>query len=104
MSLDRSLKGSGALTKHRNVLTRPERIAALAGRGRFDMAAGDPLGLPKVANRRVLTGGKAARKAEAAAATAAAATAEAAAPADAAKAPAGGAKAPAGGAKTPAGR
>lgn len=71
MSLDRSLKGSGALTKHRNVLSRPERITQLAEKDAFDMSTGDPLGLPKVANRKVVTGGKAAKKAEAAAAAAA---------------------------------
>lgn len=65
MSLDSSLKGSGSLTKHRNVLTRSERIERLVSRDRFDMESGDPLGIPKVANRRVVAGSKATKKAEA---------------------------------------
>lgn len=84
MSLDRSLKGSGSLAKHRNVLSRAERITQLSDKGSFDMSMSDPLGLPKVANRKVVTGAKAAKKAEAAAA--------------AAEAEAGGAPSPAGGA------
>ena len=55
MSLDRSLKTGSGLIKHRNVLKRAERVAKLAERDRFDMAEGDPLGLPKVANRKVAT-------------------------------------------------
>lgn len=85
MSLDRSLKGSGSLAKHRNVLSRAERITQLSDKGSFDMSMSDPLGLPKVANRKVVTGAKAAKKAEAAAAAAA-------------EAEAGGAPSPAGGA------
>ena len=53
MSLDRSLKTGSGLTKHRNVLSRTERIAHLVGRDRFDMDEDDPMGLPKVANRKV---------------------------------------------------
>ena len=62
MSLDRSLKGAGRLTKHRNVLTRTERIEHLVETGKFDMGKGDPIGLVKVANRKVVTGSKAAKK------------------------------------------
>ena len=62
MSLDRSLKGSGRLAKHRNVLTRSERIERLARGGKFDLESDNPLGLVKVANRKVVTGGKAAKK------------------------------------------
>ena len=58
MSLDSSLKAASALTKHRNVLTRDERIAKLAETGKFDMEEDDPLGLVKVANRKVVTGSK----------------------------------------------
>jgi small basic protein (TIGR04137 family) len=106
MSLDRSLKTSAALARHRNVLSRAERVSKLAGVGKFDLTAGNPMGLPKVGNRKVAAGGKAAaKKAEGAeavpgapgAAAPAAGAAGAAAPA-AGKAPAGG-KAPAAGAK-----
>ena len=67
MSMDRSLKSGGGLLKHRNVLTRAERISKLAAKGDFSMEEGDPLGLPKVANRKVVTAGKSAKKAEQAA-------------------------------------
>ena len=53
MSLDRSLKTSGGLSKHRNVLTRAERIVKLGERGKFDMATGNPLSLVKVGNRKL---------------------------------------------------
>ncbi len=56
MSLDRSLKSGSGLAKHRNVLTRAERIERLAAKGNFDPADGDPLGLVKVANRKLVTG------------------------------------------------
>lgn len=62
MSLDRSLKTAGSLDKHRNVLSRAERVARLQERGKFDMSASDPLGLPKVGNRKVVAGGKAKKK------------------------------------------
>jgi len=58
MSLDRSLKTSGGLSRHRNVLSRAERIDKLAKKSQFNKAEGDPLGLPKVGNRKVATGGK----------------------------------------------
>ena len=58
MSLDSSLKTAGGLARHRNVLTRAERIEKLIEGGKFDLDAGDPLGLPKVGNRKVVTGGK----------------------------------------------
>jgi len=58
MSLDRSLRSATALMKHRNVLTRAERIEYLAERGKFDKEAGDPIHLPKVGNRKLITGGK----------------------------------------------
>jgi small basic protein (TIGR04137 family) len=59
MSLDPSLKiGGGGLQKHRNVLTRPERVARLGTQGKFDLEKDNPLGLPKVGNRKVVTGGK----------------------------------------------
>ncbi len=67
MSLDRSLKSASSLAKHRNVLTRAERITKLTETKKFDSDDGDPLGLPKVANRKVVTGSKSSKKADAAA-------------------------------------
>lgn len=64
MSLDPSLKSSGGLVKHRNVLTRAQRIERLAERGKFDLARDNPLGLPKVANRKVVVASKSAKKKE----------------------------------------
>ncbi|MCH2135701.1 MAG: small basic protein [Phycisphaerales bacterium] len=67
MSLHRSLKTKPAgLNRHRNVLTRHERIAHLTERGSFQ--DGDsPLGLVKVGSRKIVTKKK--KKAEAADAT-----------------------------------
>jgi len=62
MSIDRSLKTAGNLNRHRNVLTRNERIEKLAAAGQFDEKDSDPLGLPKVGNRKVVTGGKTKKK------------------------------------------
>ena len=70
MSIDPSLKTAGGLTKHRNVLSRTERIERLSDRGQFNPEEDSPLGLTKVANRKVVAGGKAARKQEEAAAAA----------------------------------
>lgn len=57
MSIDRSLKIKGALTRHRNVLKRAERIEQLKDEERW--AEGDSLlGLPKVAHRKSHTGRK----------------------------------------------
>lgn len=90
MSIDRSLKAKGALTRHRNVLTRTERVERLKKEEKW--LEGDSLwGLPKVANRKSHAGKKAA-KAEAKEGVV---TEAAAAPAaeQAGKAPAGAAKA-----------
>jgi len=62
MSIDPSLKSSSGLAKHRNVLTRTERIEKLIESGKFDESAGDPLGLPKVGNRKIVTGSKTPKK------------------------------------------
>ena len=62
MSIDRSLKTSGNLGRHRNVLTRDERIAKLTDKGEFDFKTDDPIGLPKVGNRKIITGGKTKKK------------------------------------------
>ena len=48
MTLDRSLKVHGGLTRTRSVLTRAERIAQLTEEGTFDPETNSPLGLPKV--------------------------------------------------------
>jgi small basic protein (TIGR04137 family) len=85
MSLDRSLKVKGALARHRNVLSRGERVEALKLEERFT-EDNSVMGLPKVAHRKAATGKKEAKVA--AAATPEAAAAAAAAPA-AGKAPAG---------------
>ena len=122
MSLDRSLKSASSLVRHRNVLTRPERLQKLAEEEKWNDSK-SVFGLPKVAHRKLTVGGKggkeeAAAGAEGAAAPAAGAAAgataakpaaaggatKAPAPAAAAKAaagakPAAGAAAPAAGAK-----
>lgn len=64
MSIDRSLKTSSTLARHRNVLSRAERVARLVSRGQFDMETGDPLGLPKVGNRKIAAGGKSKKREE----------------------------------------
>ncbi len=57
MSIDPSLKIKGALTRHRNVLTRAERVEQLKEEERW--SEGDPLfGLPKVAHRKSHAGRK----------------------------------------------
>ena len=63
MSMDRSLKTTGALSRHRNVLSRTERIEQLKNEDRWE--EGDPvMGLPKVAHRKSHSGKKAAEKDE----------------------------------------
>ena len=54
MSLHRSLKTKPAgLNQRRNVLTRAERIEMLEGEDRFDLTDDSPIGLPKVASRKI---------------------------------------------------
>jgi small basic protein (TIGR04137 family) len=103
MSLDRSLKSANALVRHRNVLTRTEKLAQLADEEKWDDSK-SVYGLPKVAHRKqALAKAEKTETAEGAAATPGAALAAGAAPAAGAKgaAPAAGAKgaAPAAGAK-----
>ena len=58
MSIDPSLKIKGALSRHRNVLTRAERIQKLKDEEKWN--EGDSLlGLPKVAHRKSQAGRKA---------------------------------------------
>ena len=57
MSIDRSLKIKDALSRHRNVLSRAERIEKLIEEERW--SEGDSLlGLPKVAHRKSHAGRK----------------------------------------------
>ena len=51
MSIDRSLKVKGTLTRHRNVLSRAERIEQLKEEERWS-EGGSVFGLPKVAHRK----------------------------------------------------
>ena len=93
MSLDRSLKSANALIRHRNVLTRDERLLKLKEMEKWNEQK-SVFGLPKVSHRKLIVGGKGGAKeevAEGAAGAVAGATATGAAPA----AGAGGAKAPA---------
>ena len=69
MSIDHSLKVKGALTRHRNVLTRSERIEKLKDDEKWS-EDNTVLGLPKVAHRKSHAG----RKEKAAAAKEAAVT------------------------------
>ncbi len=59
MSIDRSLRTSGNLVGHRNVLSRAERIEKLTSQGRFDPDKNEPTGLPKVVSRKATVGKKA---------------------------------------------
>ena len=55
MSIDRSFKVKGALSRHRNVLKRAERIEILKDEERW--SEGDSLlGLPKVEHRKTSAG------------------------------------------------
>lgn len=83
MSIDSSLRIKGALTRHRNVLTRAERIAKLKEEERWSEGE-SVFGLPKVVHRKSHAG----RKAKEAAAEAAAPAAGAAPAAEAAPPPA----------------
>jgi small basic protein (TIGR04137 family) len=57
MSIDPSLKIKGALSRHRNVLTRAERIEQLKEEDRWS-EEDSLLGLPKVAHRKSHAGRK----------------------------------------------
>jgi small basic protein (TIGR04137 family) len=105
MSLDRSLRGANALIRHRNVLTRTERLVKLTEEEKWDDSK-SVFGLPKVAHRKqelaksvkeegdaAAAGATPAAGAAGAAAPAAAAGAKGAAPAAKAAAPAKDAKA-----------
>ena len=57
MSLHRSLVAKTALKRHRNVLTRAERLQRLEDEGRWQRGQ-SVFGLPKVRLRKVKAGGK----------------------------------------------
>ncbi|HLX62769.1 MAG TPA: small basic protein [Planctomycetota bacterium] len=86
MSVHKSLRTGGSLTKHRNVLKRSERIKILEDGGGWREGQNSVLGLRKVKSIKVAAKKKAAKKE--AAEGAAAPAAGAAAPAAAAAAPA----------------
>jgi len=93
MTLDRSLRIGGAMSRHRSVLTRAERIAKLTEEGKFDPAADCPMGLPKVAVKHSKAGHKVKKEEKPAEGAEAAEAAPAAGAADkGAAAPAAGAK------------
>ena len=58
MSVDRSLKSSSTLTRHRNVLTRAERLEVLLDDGLWKEGDDSVFGLPKVAHRKSVAGKK----------------------------------------------
>ena len=60
MSMDPSLKSASSLVRHRNVLTRGERLDRLASQGKWDDSKG-VFHLPKVGNRKLIVGGKPAK-------------------------------------------
>ena len=69
MSIDRSLKIKGALSRHRNVLSRAERIEKLAEEQQWS-DQDSVFGLPKVAHRKSASGKKIAKAEKAAEAAA----------------------------------
>lgn len=64
MSLDRSLKMKDALSRHRNVLKRMERLEVLTDEDRWDEEKDSVFGLPKIAHRKTAAGKKAKKKEE----------------------------------------
>ena len=58
MSVDRSLKIRDALSRHRNVLTRAERLEILVEEDRWKEQGDSVFGLPKVAHRKLPAGKK----------------------------------------------
>ncbi|MBN2445862.1 MAG: small basic protein [Phycisphaerae bacterium] len=65
MSIDRTLRLKSTLTRHRNVLTRAERVVLLQEQERWRDES-KALGLPKVAHRKIKAGKKKTKKDEAA--------------------------------------
>jgi small basic protein (TIGR04137 family) len=92
MSVDRSLKGGGALQRHRNVLKRSERISKLEADDKWAEERSGVFGLVKVGHRKAVVAKKAPKAAAEAGATVATPGAPAAAAAAAAPAAKGGKK------------
>ncbi len=65
MSVDRTLRIQSSLARHRNVLSRAERVAKLEAQELWTEDA-TVLSMPKVANRKVKAGKKKSKKEEAA--------------------------------------
>ena len=63
MSIDRSLRTKSSLVRHRNVLTRAERVTRMIAEERFPEGT-SPVGLPKISNRKAKAGGKKKDKSE----------------------------------------
>ena len=95
MSIDKSLKRKGGMSKQRCVLTRAERIAKMLENGQFGTDR-SPYGLPKTRVQKVVLKKKAKKEATEGEAGAAGAAPGATPAAGAAATPAAGAKAPAG--------
>jgi small basic protein (TIGR04137 family) len=66
MSIDKTLRSKSTLARHRNVLSRAERITHLQEVGKWDDES-TATGLPKVAHRKAAVGKKTKKKDEAAA-------------------------------------
>ena len=66
MSIDPSLRIKGALRRHRNVLSRAERLEKLIEEEKWTEEDGSVLGLPKVAHRKSHAGRKEATEEKAA--------------------------------------
>lgn len=62
MSIHSSLRGAGSGARHRNVLTRIERIEKLRDQGKWTEEDGDVFGLPKVRTMKIKVGGKKKKK------------------------------------------
>ncbi len=58
MSIDRSLRSASSLSRHRNVLSRAERLFILEDQERWNEENNSVFGLPKVSNRKIVTGKK----------------------------------------------
>ena len=64
MSLDSSLKSGAGLARHRNVLTRTERLATMLANGRMEQDGAHILGMAKVSHRKLSVGKKTPKKTE----------------------------------------
>jgi len=63
MSLDKSLKSKDTLARHRNVLTRAERVDAMEETGTWTKES-NVIGMPKFGHRKVSLGKKTKKKGE----------------------------------------